>query len=266
MKNIDQQVAGIILAAGKGSRMQSNLPKVLHLLDGKPLLERVYDTLKNVGIQDICLVLSSETAPFEGFLASHPNTAVCIQKNRLGTADAVAAAHSAFKDAAPAPYSQGQLVKGRPSKKKYVLICYGDTPCLEKKTLSEFVSQSLAQKKRLSVIGMIHPEPTGYGRIIRDKQGAMLKIVEEKDASDEERKVNLCNTGIVFAEISFLYKLLSEVNNVNAQGEFYLTDCFKLSKEAGEDVFVYETDQYRSFDGVNTPQQLQALVQWFKSR
>ena len=263
MQNVTPQVSGLILAAGKGTRMGSKLPKVLCQLAGKTLLDRVYDTLLQVGINDICLILGKEVSDFEGFLQQRPKTTVCLQHERRGTADAVAAAYAAYPSATKAPYAKGSLHSGEQILAPKVLICYGDTPCLSAAVLEDFLQKAGEKKARLSLIGIRHPHPHGYGRILQDENGQLTKIVEEKDADTETKKVDLVNSGVLLADVSLLFSLLEKVDNRNAQSEYYLTDCFQICQDQGEEVFVYETDQYRTFDGVNTQEQLASLNQWF---
>lgn len=263
MQSLENTVSGLILAAGKGTRMGSHLPKVLCELAGETLLKRVYGTLNDIGIDEICLILSEDTQPFEPFLQAHPNTTVCIQHERRGTGDAVASAYPAYPNAQKASYAKGSLHSGPQISSNQVLICYGDTPCLSGEILKDFIKKTQERKAKLAVIGMEHPNPTGYGRIILDNQNQLVEIIEEKDADEETKKVNLCNSGILLADIELLFGLLNKLHNDNAQGEYYLTDCFQLCRDQGDDVFVYKTDQYRTFDGVNTKEQLASLSEWF---
>ena len=107
---------------------------------------------------------------------------------------------------------------------------------------------------------MHHPNPFGYGRII-SQNNKLIKIVEEKDASDSEKRIQLCNSGVIFAETEYLFKLLGKITKENAQNEYYLTDCFSLANDEGTPAYVFETDNYRSFDGVNNRAQLAAIEQ-----
>ena len=117
----------------------------------------------------------------------------------------------------------------------------------------------------LGVIGMEHPEPTGYGRLVLDELGNLERIVEEKDASDEIKKINLCNTGIVLAKTDVLFDLLDKLTLQNAQAEYYLTDCFELAKENSQKTFVFKSPDYNTFQGINTQQQLQDVEQWLNN-
>ena len=125
--------------------------------------------------------------------------------------------------------------------------------------IQAFLTSCLAQSSRLAVLGMRHPEPKGYGRLITDAKGELVRIVEEKDASEDERKIQLCNSGVIFAETRHLFSLLASLTQANAQKEYYLTDCFAISRERGVPALVWATDDYRSFDGVNDRLQLARL-------
>lgn len=264
--SVNQTVAGIVLAAGKGTRMKSDLPKVLHPVCGIPMVERVLTALEQAQIREHCAVLSKDLTAFAGFLASRPDLAVAIQEQQQGTADAVGAAAQAFEGLTVPSYARAKLLRGGPLQSAYVLICYGDMPALSAEVLREFVASCFQSKAELGLIGMRHPRPTGYGRLVLDKEGRLEKIVEEKDATPLERTIDLCNTGIVFARARTLFTLLDEIRPNNAQKEYYLTDCFAIAHRKGLKTNVFITDDYRPFDGVNDPEQLKHLEDWIKSR
>lgn len=259
-------IIGLILAAGKGSRMKSDLPKVLHKIAGRTLIERVYDTLDEAGIRDKCVVLGKDIEPFTAFLQDHQEAVVCIQKNPKGTGDAVAAAMAGFQATKVPPYTEAEVFRGDLKDAEYCLICYGDTPCLPASMLQDFIDDSLKAGVDMALIAMEHPEPTGYGRVVTDDRGDFQAIVEEKDASPDQKTISLCNTGIVFAKKSVLNEALHLINDQNAQGEYYLTDCFSVAKRQGHRVGVFATDEYRYFGGVNTQAQLAELEQWAEPR
>ncbi|MFW7382035.1 MAG: NTP transferase domain-containing protein [Oligoflexus sp.] len=257
---ISANTAAIVLAAGKGTRMKSDIPKVLHRVCGKPMLSRILRILDQAGINRSCLVLSEETSAFSDLLKKQL-TAV-IQHKRLGTGDAVAAAACGFIGESVPSYSAGSLWSGEPLNHDFVLICAGDTPALDPQVLQDFVIQCQSAQATLGVIGMIHPQPTGYGRLILDKQQRLQKIVEEKDADTATKQITLCNSGVIFAKRSYLFQCLQNLSNDNAQQEYYLTDCFQMAAEQGQAAFVYQTSNYQSFNGVNQRSQLAAIEQW----
>jgi bifunctional UDP-N-acetylglucosamine pyrophosphorylase/glucosamine-1-phosphate N-acetyltransferase len=133
------------------------------------------------------------------------------------------------------------------------------------KTLDAFVRGSFEARAKIAVLGMIHPQPTGYGRLICDKSGGLEKIVEEKNATPGERLIKLCNTGVIFAEKEFLFSCLAQVSPNELSKEYYLTDCFEIARRLGESVYVHQTEDYHEFDGVNDPEQLRKLSEWLRS-
>lgn len=203
----------IILAAGKGTRMKSALPKVLHKLAGAPMIAHVLSAAHAAGIGKTALVVGpgmEEVA--QAATALDPKLEVFVQPEQQGTADAVKAARQAFED-----------LKGQ------VLILYGDTPLLRPETLKA-VAAELSSGADLVVIGFEAENPTGYGRLLLDDRGRLAAIREEKDASDEERALTLCNSGIMgFRSAKTLLGLLGRIGKNNAKGEFYLTDAVALA-------------------------------------
>jgi bifunctional UDP-N-acetylglucosamine pyrophosphorylase/glucosamine-1-phosphate N-acetyltransferase len=203
----------IILAAGKGTRMKSAMPKVLHKLAGAPMLAHVLATAHASGIDRLALVVGPGMDDVaKAATALDPKLQVFIQPEQQGTADAVKAARPAFED-----------FKG------HVLILYGDTPLLRPETLKA-VGAELDAGVDLVVIGFEAENPTGYGRLMLDERGRLMAIREEKDASDQERALTLCNSGIMgFRSAKTLLGLLARIGKNNAKGEFYLTDAVALA-------------------------------------
>ena len=217
-------------------------------------------------MQKICLVLGSDVEPFEDFLATHKKLTICIQNHPKGTADAVASAAFAFEGTTPADYCSGAFHSGPKLNQKYVLIGYGDTPCIPSSLLLDFVQKSIDQDADMALIVMDHPNPEGYGRVLLDAQGRFDRIVEEKDANEFEKTITLCNSGVVFAKTETLFDALVKVSNQNAQKEYYLTDTFDLAKQSQKDVFIYKTSNFQAFNGVNTKEQLANLERWFRNQ
>jgi bifunctional UDP-N-acetylglucosamine pyrophosphorylase/glucosamine-1-phosphate N-acetyltransferase len=258
-------IAAIVLAAGKGTRMKSDLPKVLHQVQGTPMVVHVLKTLEQMKIDDVCLILNPDLAPFKPLLREHPHLRVCVQTAQRGTADAVASACGAFSHVKKPHYTDSQLHHGTPMQASHVIICCGDTPALRADILKDFVSSCLDSGCELGVIGALHPQPTGYGRLVRNAHGHLEKIVEEKDATDEIRSINLINTGLIFARADLLFDLLDEIQPNNKQGEYYLTDCFALAAARNKPSHVYITEDYFSFSGVNTQEQLKEIEHWLST-
>src|SRR3989338_9319472 len=155
-------LTGLILAAGSGKRMNSDIPKVLHTIAGSPMLEWVLRALKRVPCDQICLVLSPNTSPFLGLLDKYPDLVVCVQNEANGTAGAVAASQHFFKDVSNVGYGKGGLFKGAKSYSTHVLVCAGDTPALDVTILQEFLKKCRSKSAKLAVLGMKIPNPQGY--------------------------------------------------------------------------------------------------------
>jgi len=204
----------IILAAGKGTRMKSALPKVMHRLAGATLLAHVLGATKAAGIERICVVVAPGMDEVGASASAvHPKLEVFVQDRQLGTADAVKAAH--------------QALENFPG---HVLVLYGDTPLLRSETL-EAARGALHAGADLVILGFETDEPTGYGRLLLDERGGLAAIREEKDASEDERALTLCNSGIMgFRAASTLLDLLGRIGKDNAKGEFYLTDAVALAR------------------------------------
>jgi len=206
----------IILAAGKGTRMKSDLPKVLHRLAGAPMLAHVLRAVEAAGISQGSVVIGPGMEDVgHAAHAVDPKLDIFVQPDQLGTADAVKAASPAFEGV------------DRP-----VLVLYGDTPLLRTETLKAVLGE-LDAGADVVVIGFEAEDPTGYGRLLFDEHGRLAGIREEKDATPEERALTLCNSGIVaFRSSKTLTALLAQIGNDNAKSEFYLTDAVALARKA----------------------------------
>jgi len=211
------QALAIVLAAGKGTRMKSDLPKVLHGLAGAPMLAHVLRAAAAAGIPRAALVVGPDMdAVGEAGTAVAPDAQMFVQPEQLGTADAVKAAAPAFA-----------AVSGP------LLVLYGDTPLLRAETLKAVLGEVEAGAD-LVVIGFEATDPTGYGRLLFDDKGRLAGIREEKDATPAERALTLCNSGIMaFRSNAVLSDLLSRIGNDNAKGEYYLTDAVALAHGGG---------------------------------
>ncbi len=226
-----------ILAAGMGKRMQSDLPKVLHPLAGKPLLSHVIDTARHLNPLACCVVYGHGGNAVPSRLAAD-NLQFVLQQPQLGTGHAVMQAAPHLHDDQP------------------TLVLYGDVPLTSAATLQTLISR--AGKEKLAVLTVELDDPTGYGRIVREA-GRIVRIVEQKDASDTERAIREVNTGILVAPTRALKSWLSKLSNNNAQGEYYLTDIIaqavsdNIPVESAQPAFVWETL------GVNSKVQLAEL-------
>lgn len=258
-------VAGIVLAAGKGTRMRSARPKVLHPVLGRPMVGWVLESLAKAGVKQSVLVISSDQGPFTDFLQQHPELALAVQQKQKGTADAVAAAQGVFVDGkTPIPYAEGTILRGESAlDATHVLICAGDTPALEGQELSRFLAAH--GQSDVAILGMQAADPKGYGRLVV-VDGVLTGIVEEKDADPETKKIRLVNSGVVLARREILFRLLAQITPNNAQGEYYLTDIVKLAYQQGYRTTAHVAADANEFAGVNDRQQLAALEEWMLAR
>jgi len=253
-------ISALILAAGKGTRMNSSKPKVLHTVLGAPMLQYVIDAASQAGCDDIGIVIGGDLEDFADILDKNPLVRVCVQNQRRGTGDAVAAAEVLYSDVQKPHFADGNCVRGAAKSAEYILICLGDTPGLKSETLQSFIKESIDCDADLAVLGMNVPDSKGYGRLKIGADGLLLGIVEEKDADKDEKKINLCNSGVIFSKTKTLFKYLDRLTCDNANHEYYLTDCFEIAIKAGSPVFVYKTDHYEELQGVNTQEQLQKVA------
>jgi bifunctional UDP-N-acetylglucosamine pyrophosphorylase / glucosamine-1-phosphate N-acetyltransferase len=206
--------AAVILAAGQGTRMKSATPKVLHKVAGKPMLDWAIDAVAALGCERIVVVVGAHS-PQVGAHCAARDVMTALQDPPLGTAHAVSAAREALAD------FDGD-----------VIVTYADTPLVRSETLAEAFAVR-ARGASLAVLGFEAADPTGYGRLVQDDAGALLRIVEEKDATPHERAIRLSNSGVLVADARMLFQLLSMVRNDNAKGEFYLTDVIGLARSSG---------------------------------
>jgi bifunctional UDP-N-acetylglucosamine pyrophosphorylase/glucosamine-1-phosphate N-acetyltransferase len=239
----------IILAAGKGTRMKSDLPKVLHNIAGAPMLAHVLAASRQAAIERIALVIGPSMEKVgEDARKLDPHLTVFVQAKQQGTADAVKAARPMLEE------FQG-----------HVLILYGDTPLIRAETLTK-VRNALDDGADLVVIGFEASNPAGYGRLLLSKKGKLVGIREEKDASEEERALNFCNSGIMgFRSGQTLLELLSRIGSDNAKKEFYLTDAVALAKDAGLESCIVNADGAEVL-GVNSRAELAAAEAAFQQR
>lgn len=233
----------VILAAGKGTRMYSDLPKVLHTLAGKPMVQHVIDAAKHLGARNVNLVYGHGGDLLKSTLNDDALTWV-LQAEQLGTGHAMQQAAPHFAD------------------DEDILMLYGDVPLISVETL-----QRLRQAKPQGGIGLLTVKldnPTGYGRILR-QQGAIVGIVEQKDASAEQLAINEINTGILIANGADMKRWLSKLNNNNAQGEYYITDIIALAHQEGRSIEAVHPARISETEGVNNRLQLSTLERVYQA-
>ena len=228
----------VILAAGMGKRMRSALPKVLHSLAGKPLLAHVIDTARTLSPTRLVVVVGHGADKVREAVGA-PDVQFALQDRQLGTGHAVQQALPLLDPSVP------------------TLVLYGDVPLTRASTLKRLIDAAGAE--RYGVLTVSVNDPTGYGRIVRDAAGKVKKIVEQKDASEEERRIAEINTGIVITPTRTLETWLASLKNNNAQGEFYLTDVVERAIDAGVEVVTAQPDAEWETLGVNSKIQLAEL-------
>ncbi|TDN67899.1 bifunctional UDP-N-acetylglucosamine diphosphorylase/glucosamine-1-phosphate N-acetyltransferase GlmU [Paraburkholderia sp. BL10I2N1] len=228
----------VILAAGTGKRMRSALPKVLHPLAGRPLLSHVIDTARTLEPTRLVVVIGHGAEAVRAAVAA-PDVQFAVQEQQLGTGHAVQQALPLLDPSVP------------------TLVLYGDVPLTRASTLRRLTDA--AGRGGYGVLTVTLDDPTGYGRIVRDANDRVLRIVEQKDATPDEQKIAEINTGIIVTPTAQLTGWLASLKNDNAQGEFYLTDVVELAIEAGLDVVTAQPDDEWETLGVNSKQQLAEL-------
>ncbi len=228
----------IILAAGKGTRMKSSLPKVLHPVAGRSMIQHVIAVAKQAGAEQQAIVIGHESEKVRSaILSDTQNSQIFMQTEQLGTAHAVLAAREAIEN-----YTG------------YVLVLYGDTPLLKSETLIK-LANVLENGTDVAVLGFEAEDPTGYGRLLLDEAGKLIAIREQKDANEEEQKVRLCNSGVIAVHTNHMLSLLDRVGNNNAKQEYYLTDIIEIANNDNLTVGTLICDELEVL-GVNDKLQL----------
>lgn len=230
----------VVLAAGKGTRMRSDLPKVLHLLAGEPLVAHVIRTAREAGAGGVVVVVGHRAELVRAALEPRfDGVRFAVQPEMRGTGDAVRCALPELAD------HDGP-----------VLILSGDVPLLRPATIAALVQRCADSGAGLALATFQPADPTGYGRIVRDAAGRVRAIVEERDAGPAERAIGECNAGVYCADASLLRDRLPQLGSANAQGEIYLTDLVALAADRGVAALPVPAEEVA---GVNTVEQLAAL-------
>lgn len=227
----------VILAAGKGTRMKSKLPKVLHPIAGKPMVQHIIDTVKHLGAEQINLVYGHGAEKLKSQL-SHNDLNWCLQAEQLGTGHAVQQAQPYLRD------------------EDDVLILVGDAPLIKESTLKELLA--VKQECDLALLTVELEDPTGMGRIIREGDN-IVSIVEHKDATEEQRKITEINTGMMVMRGADLNRWLSQLDNNNAQNEYYLVDVIAMAAAEGKSIHAAHPTSAVEVEGVNNKLHLAKL-------
>lgn len=236
----------IILAAGKGTRMKSKYPKVVHKVCGKEMVNHIIDVSKKSGVKDIVAILGHESDIVKSRLPE--NTVIAMQTEQLGTGHAVIMAKDHIKD------------------EDTILVLCGDTPLIKEDTLKRLFNYHIENSYHATVLTTEVENPIGYGRIIRDKNLDLLKIVEQKDATEYEKLVKEINSGIYCFNGKSLRESLDLLDNNNAQGEYYLTDTIKIIREKGNKVGAFNGSTIEELMGVNSRVELSKAEEIMRRR
>jgi len=242
-----EEVIGIIMAAGKGTRMKTEKAKCVHKEYGKETVKRVVETARSAGINEIITVVGHKREQIQEVLKDTVEYA--YQDELIGTGATVKRA---------IPFLEG--------KKGKVVVLTGDAPILRPSTLKNLIEKSIKDKEYATILTAMYENPTGYGRIVRDIGGNVRSIVEEKDANEEEKLINEINGGIYCFDIEELILALKEIKPNNAQGEYYLTDVIKIMNEKGLKTGAVIVDDNTEILGINDRVQLELLTQVLKYR
>lgn len=237
------------MAAGKGTRMNSDLPKVLHEIAGRPMILRVLETAEKLGAKQKIVVVGHKRELVESSVRGVADATV-VQDPPLGTGHAVLQAEEAVSAVCDD-----------------VLILSGDVPLLQETTLRQLLDSHWASESNLTVLSTTAPNPFGYGRIIRDLDGIFTGIVEEKDATPEQRSISEINSGVYVVNREDLFEALHKVTPNNAKGEYYLTDIVRIMANAGKDTQAVNCADFSELQGINTAEELAlAEAAWLARR
>ncbi|MCM3491500.1 bifunctional UDP-N-acetylglucosamine diphosphorylase/glucosamine-1-phosphate N-acetyltransferase GlmU [Alkalihalophilus marmarensis] len=222
----------VILAAGQGTRMKSKLYKVLHPVNGKPMVQHVVDQVLALGFDETVTIVGHGAEVVQEQLGDQVKYAV--QTEQLGTGHAVMQAEDILAD-----------------KKGVTVVLCGDTPLLTSETIEKLLAHHEQEGAKASILTALADDPTGYGRIVRKNEGLVERIVEHKDATEEEKNIQEINTGTYCFDNEALFASLKNVGNDNAQGEYYLPDVIEILQQQGEVISAYQTPKFEETLGVN---------------
>jgi len=241
MVEADHSVAVIILAAGKGTRMKSDKAKVLHEIDGIPMVNYVVASASEVAGEEVIVVIGHQADRVrETVSQEYPAAKFAFQSEQLGTGHATQCALASI------PGSIGNIV----------ILC-GDVPLIRSETIRHLLQEHTASERDLTVLAVELENPTGYGRILIGGENRVTGIIEEADATAEQRRIKTVNAGIYCATLSFLFHSLEKISSDNSQGEFYLTDILEIGYQGGQNVGVLVCDGSEEVLGVNTLRELE---------
>jgi len=240
MKN---KIAAVILAAGKGTRMNegmsSDKPKVMYEILGKPMIDYSVKNIKDSGIKDVVLVVGYKKEQIMDYFGAKVEYAV--QEEQLGTGHAAMMAESNLKGKGDA-----------------VLVCYGDMPLYKSETIKKLIDRYDTEKPTIAMLTVIFDDPVrwAFGRIVRDEQGEIIAIREQKDCAEDELNIKECNPGFYIFDADWLWDNFKKLKSDNAQKEYYLTDMIGIAKLQGKKIISTQVSEETEVLGINTPDQL----------
>ena len=237
--NSKEELAAVILAAGEGTRMKSDLAKVLHRIGGRSMIRRIVESVRELGPECIILIVGYQAEAVKGEFEGE-DIRFALQRERLGTGHAVMQAKDTLK-----------------SFSGTVLILTGDTPFLTTRTLREFCHFHAASGNAATVMSTRMKDPSGYGRIVRGKGDRVDRIVEHADATAGEKQIDEINSGIFCVDSDQLFEALSLISKDNIQDEYYLTDIIEILNGSGGKTGVYVCEDSMEVTGINTRAQLE---------
>lgn len=238
--SFSKSLSVVVLAAGKGKRMKSEIPKVLHQISGKPMLYYMLSLACKLNPKNIFVVIGYKGKLVSNYIESEfPEVKTVVQEDQLGTAHAVSV-----------------LKKQKEYLGKDILVLPGDCPLINLNTLKKLIENKTASGSSACIITSLVPDPEGYGRIIKDKKGNIIRIVEETDASAEEKKINEVNSSFYCFDSRSLFKNIGKISRSNIQKEYYLTDIIEVLIKNSEKVCCLEVTDYREVTGINDMIQL----------
>ncbi|MCC6274236.1 MAG: NTP transferase domain-containing protein [Leptospiraceae bacterium] len=240
--NTKENVSAVVLAAGKGTRMKSDSPKVAIKLQGKPLICHVVENLNQAGISDITIIVGYKKEEVMSLCSSYPNVKFAVQEEQLGTGHALLCAEKNFSN------YHGSLI-----------VACGDVPLISSNTFQSLIQIHSKNGNATTVLSAELDNPFGYGRIVRDASGAILEIVEEKDANSEQKQISEINTGTYCFNSPEVFSYLKKIGKENAQGEYYLPDLIKLYNREGKSSGAVKLQNSFESHGVNSPEDLERI-------
>ena len=249
MMHMDAKIAVVILAAGLGTRMKSNKAKVLYEVCGKPMVNYVVETARKVAGDNLVLVVGNQADKVRETVSKLGSFGFAYQAAQLGTGHAVLCA-----------------LPHIPERCQEVVILCGDVPLVKADTVSALIKSHAAENRDISVLAVELEDPTGYGRILLDDKSRVQAIVEESDATPEQKRIRLINTGIFCVKKDFLLQSVPQIKSDNAQGEIYFTDIVEIAHAGKKHMGVTVADNPFEVTGINTIQELKSVESAIKNQ